>query len=102
MSLTVTERITGVDITKTLHKVSDLTGRTITGPDGRTSNGEFVMIGGVKLLGNNLIFLDSADANKWGANGANLVAAVSNNTLAAYANTGGANNLTLIITSVGA
>lgn len=97
--LTITEKVTGVDVAKTLHKVQDLTGRTVTGPDGVAISQEYIVIGGVKLTGNTLIFLDAKDANAWGGNNANLVAAVSNNAFAAYANTTGS-NATLILTSV--
>ena len=96
--LTITENVSGVSIAKTLHKVSDLTGRTVTGSDGVALSQEYITIGGVKLTGNTLLFLDTADANRWGANGANLVSAVSNNAFAAYANTTGSNG-TLVLTS---
>ena len=82
--LTFTDKVSGVAITKTAHQVRDLTGRTVTGPDGRSQSSEFLMIGGVKVLGNNVLFLDSYDANKWGANNANLVVAFSNDNLALY------------------
>lgn len=97
--LTIQEVVSGVTISKTLHKVSDLTGRTVTGADGVAISQETIVIGGVKLAGNTLLFLDAADANRWGANGANLVSAVSNNSFAAYANTTGSNG-TLVLTSV--
>lgn len=96
--LTFNDLVNGIAVTKTLFTVnSSAVPQTIVGTDGVSSTEDYVKIGGLHLKVGDYFFLDAKDATTYGP----LVTAVSNNTLAAAANTN-TPNATVQLTSVGA
>lgn len=96
--LTFNELVNGVAIAKTLFSVnSSAVPQSVTGPDGVVSTLDYVKIGAVHFKVGDYFFLDAKDATLYGP----FVTAVSNNTLAAAANTVTPNAI-VQITSVGA
>jgi len=85
-------------IVKTLYQVT-AGPRSVINPGDESFVKNDVNIGGLDVQPGDYLFLDSKQANTYGGNGSNVVVAVSNNSLAALANTN--SNGTVHLESVG-